>query len=156
FQPSLHRQRGGAVDGADVVHAQKAAFEHVVAGGVLAVDPPGEVQQQLVEDPLQEDQITAAVDGEDPQGGPGVHGRVDVPEGPFVGGQLSVGVHVPLAAHQQQLVLGELRVDVGDGHALEGQIPGGVPGVLPGVAHGDDIGVIEVTPLVVAGALSTL
>ena len=43
-------QRRRAVDRADVVEAEEAALEHVVALGVLAVDPPGEVEQQLVED----------------------------------------------------------------------------------------------------------
>ena len=43
-----------AVERADVVEAEEAALEDVVALGVLAVDPPGEVQQQLVEDALEE------------------------------------------------------------------------------------------------------
>ena len=38
------------VERADVVEAEEAALEHVVALGVLAVHPPGEVEQQLVED----------------------------------------------------------------------------------------------------------
>jgi hypothetical protein len=40
----------GAVEGADVVQAQEAPLEEVVVLGVLTVDPPGEVEQQLVED----------------------------------------------------------------------------------------------------------
>ena len=43
--------------------------------------------------------------------GPGMHRRVDVAEGPFIGRQLPVGMHVPLAQHQQQLLLGEIRID---------------------------------------------
>ena len=43
-----------AVDRADVVQAEEAALEQVVALGVFAVDPPGEVDQQLVEDPAEE------------------------------------------------------------------------------------------------------
>ena len=46
------RQRGRAVEHADVVEAEEAALEDVLALGVLAVDPPREVQQQLVEDAL--------------------------------------------------------------------------------------------------------
>ena len=40
------------VEGADVVEAEEAAREEVVALLVLAVQPPREVDQQLVEDPL--------------------------------------------------------------------------------------------------------
>ena len=54
-----------AVDRADVVQPQEAALEKVVAVGVLAVDPPGEVDQELVEDPAEELDVAAAVDGED-------------------------------------------------------------------------------------------
>ena len=47
-------QPGRAVERADVVEAEEAAFEDVVAFGVLAVDPPREVDQQLLEDALEE------------------------------------------------------------------------------------------------------
>ena len=42
------------VDRTDVVESQKAATEKVVALGVLAVEPPGEVEQQFLEDALEE------------------------------------------------------------------------------------------------------
>ena len=95
-------QRLAAVEHADVVQPQEPALEDVAAVRVLAVDPPGEVQQQLVEDALQKRQVAGvaallAVDLEYAPGGPGVHRRIDVAEGPFVGRQLAVGVHVPLA-----------------------------------------------------------
>ena len=84
---------------------EEAALEDVAAVGVLAVDPPGEVEQQLVEDALEERagrRVAAllAVDLEDAPGRPGVHRRVDVAEGPLVGRQLAVRVHVPLARQQ--------------------------------------------------------
>ena len=47
-------KRGAAIEDADVVQAEEAALEHVLAEAVLAVDPPGEVQHELVEDQLQE------------------------------------------------------------------------------------------------------
>ena len=53
-------QRMGAVEHRDVVQPQKAALEHVVAVAVLAVDPPGVVEQQLVKHSLQEVQIALA------------------------------------------------------------------------------------------------
>ena len=86
----------------------------------------------------------------DAQRRPGVDGRVDVAERPLVGGQLSVRVHVPLAAHQHQLILGERGIHMGERDAVEGEIPCRIPGVLPRVRHGDDIHVVQVRPLVVA------
>ena len=43
-----------AVDDGDVVEAEEAALEDVVALAVDLVDPPGEVDQQLVEAALEE------------------------------------------------------------------------------------------------------
>ena len=43
-----------AVEHADVVQPEEPAAEDVVARGVLAVHPPGEIHEQLVEDPLEE------------------------------------------------------------------------------------------------------
>ena len=81
----------------------------------------------------------AAVDLEHPQRSPGVHRRVDVAERPLVGRDLPVRVHVPLAQHQQELLLGEAGVDVRQSHAVERQVPRGVPGVLPRVRHRDHV-----------------
>ena len=136
----------GPVDRADVVQPKEPALEQVVALGVLPVHPPGEVDQQLVEDPAQEGQVARAVDGEHLQRGPGLHRRVHVAEIPLVGGQRPVRVLEPLPAQQDQLVLGERRVHVGQRHAVEGQVPGGEPGVLPLVRHGHDVEAVEVAP----------
>ena len=54
------RQRRAAVEDADVVEAEEAAFEHVAARAVLAVDPPGEVHQQLAGSTLEEVQVPLA------------------------------------------------------------------------------------------------
>ena len=94
--------------------------------------------------------VLIAVDLEDAQRRPRVHRRVDVAERPLVGGQLAVRVHVPLAAQQDQLVLGELGIDVRERDAVEGEVPGRVPGVLPLVRHRDDVHVVQVRPVVVA------
>ena len=53
-------QRGAAVEDADVVEAEEAALEHVLAEAVLAVDPPGEVQHELVEGRLEEVDVRLA------------------------------------------------------------------------------------------------
>ena len=92
----------------------------------------------------------AAVDLEHAQRGQGVHGRVHVAERPLVGRQLAVRVHVPRPAQQEQLLLGEGGVDVGQRDAVEGEVPRRVPRVLPRVGHRDDVAVVEVPPAGVA------
>ncbi len=88
-QVIARRQRGRAVEEGDVVQAEEAALEDVAAFGVLAVDPPGEIQQQLVEDALQEDAITHSGQGfllqVDVPGRPGMHRRIGILEIPLVG-----------------------------------------------------------------------
>ena len=154
LQIAAGRQRRAAVEHADVVEAQEAALEDVPPRAVLAVDPPGEVQQQLLEAALEPVPVALArlrlfqAVGED--GGPGMHRRVDVAEVPLVGRDLAVGVHVPLAQHQLQLLLAEVRVDERQGEDVEGEVPGGVPGILPLVRHRDHVAVVHVVPVVVA------
>jgi hypothetical protein len=144
------------VDGTDVVQPEKAALEEVVAVGVLPVDPPGEGDQQLVENPGQEIRVPAAVDGPDLERRPGPHGRVNVAEVPLVGGQRTVRVLEPLSAQQFDLVLGERRIDVRQRDAVEGHVPGGEPRVLPAVRHRHDVERVERPPLTVAGLFSLL
>ena len=122
LEPAADRQVR-AVDRPDVVEAEEAALEQVRTVGVLAVDPPREVDEQLVEDLAQEVEVAAAVDGEDLQRRPRLHRRVDVAEVPLVRRQRAVRVLEPLPADQQQLVLGERRVEVGQGDAVERRGP---------------------------------
>ena len=56
-------QRGAAVEDADVVEAEKAALKDVFAEAVLAVHPPGEVQQQFVERRREEFKVCLAAQG---------------------------------------------------------------------------------------------
>ena len=91
-----------------------------------------------------------ALGPEDFQGGHGVDGRVHVPEGPFVGGDLTAGVKVARLQQSLQLLLGELHVEEREDHAVICEIPGREPGVLPAVRHGEDMGRIKVTPAAVA------
>ena len=97
-----------------------------------------------------------AVDLEHAPGGPGVDRRVDVAEGPFVGRQLAVGVHVPFARKQDQLLLGELGIDQRQRDAVKGQVPGGIPGIFPLVGHRDDVGVVQMRPVAVAARAGAL
>ena len=86
---------------------------------------------------------------------PGVDRRIDVGEVPFVGRDLAVGMHVPLAQQQDELRLGEGGVDVRQRHAVEGQVPGREPRVLPRVGHQDDLVVVQVQPVAVADLPAT-
>ena len=53
LQVAAGRQRGAAVEDADVVQTEEAALEDVPPRAVLAVDPPGEVQEQFLETALE-------------------------------------------------------------------------------------------------------
>ena len=150
------RELGVPIEEADVVEAEEASLEDVVPELVLAVHPPVEVEEQLVEDALEEDTVEAAglvlLDLSHPDGGPGVDRRIDVAEGPLVRRDLAVRVHVPLPEHEHELVLRELRVDQREDDAVEGEVPGREPRELPRVRHRKHVAGVEVRPLPVAPA----
>ena len=155
LQVAAGGQRRAAVEDADVVEAEEAALEDVLAEAVLAVHPPGKVQQQLVERRLEEIHVRLAAQGllgaMEEQGRPGVDRGVHVAEVPLVGGHLAAGVQVDTAEHQFHLLLGEVGVHDRERERVEGQVPGRVPGVLPLVGHRDDVLVEHVEPLRVPG-----
>ena len=103
---------------------------------------------------LQEVDVAVAayglLDGIDAQRGPGMDGWIDVAEVPFVGGHLTVGVQIAFIEHERQLLLGEVEIDHGQGHGMEGQVPGRIPGILPLIRHGDDVAIDHMKPLLVA------
>ena len=154
FQIAAGRQRRAAIEHADVVQPEEAALEDVASRTILAIDPPGEVEQQLLEAALEPLLVSLALlpflqaVREDRR--PGVDRRIDVAEIPLVGRNLAVGVHVPLAQHQLQLLLAEIRIDERQCDHVKGQIPGRVPGILPLVRHRDHVAVVHVVPVVVA------
>src|SRR5215472_7907173 len=85
------RQRCVPVEYADIVQPEKPALEDVSALDILAVDPPGEVEHQLMEDTFEKIPVTLAaamlaVDLIDTPRRPSVHRRIDVTERPFIGG----------------------------------------------------------------------
>ena len=148
------RQRRAAVEDADVVEAQESSREDVASRGVLAVEPPVEVEEQHLEAAAQEIEVAtpvlAAVHAVDEQGRPGVHRRVDVAEVPLVGGDLAARVQVHLAQHQLELLLGELDVHHRQRERVERKVPRRVPGIFPLVRHRDDVAVEHVEPVDVA------
>src|SRR5262245_30639122 len=107
-------QRCRAVEDADIVEAQKTALEDIEALGILAVDPPIEVEHQFMEGSLEEDAVASTamllLDLIDAPGGPSQHRRVDIAEGPLIGGGLAVRMLVPLPQQQVDLALGEIGV----------------------------------------------
>ena len=62
------------------------------------------------------------------QNSPGMDRWVDVIKRKLVGGDLSVGGHVPLTKEQEELILGKLWVHFGKGYHVESKVPGGVLG----------------------------
>ena len=129
---------------------EEAAAEDVVAVGVLAVQPPGEVDQQLLEDALEELAVAGAVDAEDAERSHHVHRRIDVVEVPLVGGQRAVRVLEPLAQQHEDLVLRERGIEVRPGDRVEPEVPRGEPRVLPRIRHREHVEGVEVAPVAVA------
>ena len=121
---------------------------------VFAIYPPGEIQHELVENALEEGDVAGvvrvlrttlfAVHLEHAPGRPGMDGRIHVTEGPLVGGELAIRVHIPFAREQNELALCELGINHRQRDAMEGEIPRGVPRVFPFVGHGDDVRIVEV------------
>ena len=105
-------ERSVAIEDADVVESQESSLKHVHPLGVFSIHPPGEVDQQLVEDALQEPAIAhppaPLLDLVNAPRRPCVYRRVQVPERPLIRRQLPVGMHVPLAQQQDELILGEI------------------------------------------------
>ncbi len=93
------RQRLRTVEHANVVEAQEAALKHIHPIRILAVHPPGKIQQEFVEHAFEEAAVGAPVDALfdliHAPSRPGVHRRIHVAKGPFIRGQLPVRMHVP-------------------------------------------------------------
>ncbi len=154
LQGVARRQRFRAVVDGNVIEAEEAALEQVVALLVLAVDPPGIVQQQLVKHALEEREVRPAglhaLRAEHLQRAGRVHRRVSVAEVPFVGRDLAVRIEIALVQHQLDLVFRELDIDQRQRDAVIREVPRGEPRVLPAVRHRDDVGGLDVPPAGVA------
>src|SRR4029453_16852394 len=101
------RERRAAVEHTDVVEPEETTFEHVSTGGILAVEPPREVDEELLERALQPGDATGApvppFRRVKEKRGVGVHRRVHVAEVPLIGGELSARMEVELVEHQLEL-----------------------------------------------------
>src|SRR4029079_13634279 len=99
-----------AVEDADVVQPEKPALENISAVRIFAIDPPREIQQQLLKHPLEKTAIAHTapffLDLVDSPCRPGVHRWIHVPQRPLIGRQLTVGMHIPFAYKQDELLLG--------------------------------------------------
>src|SRR5262249_61066376 len=100
-------QRRAAVKHADIVQAQEATFKEILAKAIFAVHPPAEVQLQLRKRPPEEFQVAFTLERlfrpVQKDRGPGVHGRVDVAEVPFVRRDLTGRMQEELLQHQTEL-----------------------------------------------------
>src|SRR5436305_7133457 len=106
LQKSAGRQRFRAVENADVIEPEKTAGEKIVAFGVFAVHPPGEVEQQLLECAFKKSAITLPTRTShlvNAPGSPGVDGRIHITKSKFVSRQLAVRMHVPSAQANTEL-----------------------------------------------------
>ncbi len=129
LQLAALRQRSAAVEDADVVEAEEAALEDVPPGRVLAVQPPGEVQQQLVERALQEVVVRRAaallLQLVHEQHGPRVHRGVDVAEVPLVRGELAARMTDRMPS----------LIDISA--PLQADVPSDPPGLQPQITYLD-------------------
>src|SRR5262249_17277857 len=142
------------------VEAEKTALKEIQVLWIFSIHPPSEVQQQLMENPLEKGQVGSAtliaIILEHMDRCPGMHWGIDVAERPFIRRQLAVRVHQPSLAKQQELLLGEIRIDQRKCNAMKGEVPGCEPGIFPLVRHRHNIGGHEVTPIPVAAEFPVL
>src|SRR5205085_5516873 len=115
FEPRAVRQRRAAINDRDVIKTEKAALEDVVAFAVHLVDPPSEVDHQLVETLFEEQTITfarlQAIHVIDAPHGPSMHRRVEIRELPFVSRYLPIRMLELLEEQEPQLLFRKLRID---------------------------------------------
>src|SRR5215467_8279149 len=127
LQKSSGRQRLRSVEHTNVIEAEEATREKIVAFGVLAIHPPGKVEQQLLEHAFEKRSVPLATRSRHlvyaPRR-PRVHGRIHVTKRKLISGNLPVWMHVPFAQKQKQLVLRKMWIDFGKRDHVEGQIPG--------------------------------
>src|SRR5262245_41373721 len=115
FYRSSGRKLRAAVEHADVVAAEKPAFEHIVSQVILAIDPPSKIHQKFVKEAFEKSVVTLSairlLDQVDLPYRFGMHGRIYVIEIPLVGGYLAVRMEIDLVGEKPQLVLCKIEID---------------------------------------------
>src|SRR5262249_38647455 len=93
------RQGRRTIKDSNIVQSEEATLKNVHAIGIFTIDPPREIQQELVKHFFEECAVGYAthttVDFIYPPSCPRVHRRVHIAESPLVGRQLPVWMHVP-------------------------------------------------------------
>src|SRR5207302_631462 len=152
------RQWRAPIEDADIIEAEEAALENIFPLGIFPVHPPGEGDEELVENGFQEITIAFAglllLDFVDAPRGPADHRRIDVAEIPFVGGDLAIRVLVTFAQDDIELAFGELGIDQRERNAMERKLPRRVPRILPFIRHRHDALVVKMAPFGVAPAFA--
>src|SRR3982751_1300692 len=101
------RQWLTAIEQADIVEPKKTALENIVPFGILSINPPREIKDQLVKDAFKKLEVTntrlVLLQLINAPCGPGMYRRVHITECPLVSRQLTVRVHVPLTQQKNQL-----------------------------------------------------
>ncbi len=62
FQYCAAGKKGTAIKDADIIEAQESAFKDIIAFSVFAINPPGEIQQQLVKNAFEKRAILTTPD----------------------------------------------------------------------------------------------
>ena len=157
LEESASWERLRTIENADVIETEETAGEKIVAFGVFAVHPPGEIEQQLLECAFKKSAITLPARTShlvNAPGGPGVDGRIHITKSKFVSRHLAVRVHVPFAQEKIELLLREVRIDFRKWNHVESEVPCREPGIFPFVRHRDDVAVEKMSPFAVAAEVS--
>jgi hypothetical protein len=113
FKDTSRGQWLGTVEQTDIIESQETTLKDVLAIGIFAIDPPGEVEQKLLENSLKEIEILASVqlsfNLEGSESSPGMDGRIDITKVPFV----SIGSVSPTNIIQRRRQKGSLTQAVG-------------------------------------------
>src|SRR4029077_10959800 len=113
FEAAAVSERGVAIEHANVIEPKETTLENVVAFAIFAVHPPGESDEQLVEDCLQKCAIAAAAllsfDLINAPCSPRDDRWIDIAKMPFVCRDLAVRMLIPLAQDEIELALRKMR-----------------------------------------------
>src|SRR5438309_12117161 len=114
LEESASWERLRTIESADVIETEETAGEKIVAFGVFAVHPPGEIEQQLLECAFKKSAITLPARTShlvNAPGGPGVDGRIHITKSKFVSRHFDVRMNVLILNEKIELLLRKVRID---------------------------------------------